>query len=365
MAAPPVKVGLDEVDKGAGPLGSFKSRGKELHVEVVGNEPRCVEGLGCRLYQGCGAFDICAGRCRYAAIGEGNALLPTVGEGIHDGAIKVMERQGISVRMCFVAKVIRSAGFVDPSEILVESLYVGIAFCIIISVLGNIEDHLLYAFEPDPVRLQRLEQFSDGEAFLFEDKVVDSMQGIARVDHCGNDGHALGIHFTARFLCQPAFDTTVVQGRAEDAGYDFFMGGCGQVGVPALYAQTGIHLFENSGVKILERSKRGCVSGFWAKLLLCGRIPAVIQSQFHELGQTDGVLACDARTLFRNATGHASKVGHIASVFDCDALFPKMEKIARYGNGCVHKLGLTTAGTYDVDSFHQIGRLHHWGIPEG
>ena len=27
--------------------------------------------------------------------------------------------------------------------------------------------------------------------------------------------------------------------------------------------------------------------------------------------------------------------------------------------------GLTTAGTYDVDSFHQIGRLHHWGIPEG
>ena len=74
-------------------------------------------------------------------------------------------------------------------------------------------------------------------------------------------------------------------------------------------------------VHFVEALELGRVTGLDAQLLLGQRILAVVEHQFHDLGQAGLVFLGDEAALAADAGGHAAVVAAVAGVFQGDAAF--------------------------------------------
>ncbi len=212
MTAAPVEIRLDKVKQVTRAPSVGQSGGQEFHIEVVGNIPCGVHSLGRGLDKRRRPFGIRAGRGRNTAVGERHTLLASVGEGVHDGAVKVVEGQGIGIKVTVLAEIVRAAFGIDRLEILKQPLHIGVAFGVVIPVLGHIKAHLLHIFIAHPVSFQGFAQRGYGEQLLVKDQFPDGVQGVARVHHSGENSHALRILVSPRLFRHAGFNAAVMQG---------------------------------------------------------------------------------------------------------------------------------------------------------
>ena len=366
MAAPKVEVGLDKIEQHARSLGAFESLGQELHVHVVAVVPDCINGLGSGLDESRAAMGICAGHCRHAGVGQGNALSAAVGQRTCHGCEVVVVGQGEGIHVCFVAEVVRAVRAIGALDVTEEAAGQLVNILDVVAVLGCLVAHLFDVFVALEVGGQGFLEHIPGQLLGVVDEVLDGVEGVDSVNTGSSDAQGLGVLGTAGFLAQAGFDAAVKQAGAEDVGNNLFAGTVAEIAYLALGVIGVIHVLQQGLVDFLKGIALFDRLHFGEDLLAGMRIVAIVHGEFHKLGQIGLTFEGHIGAATLHACAHAAEDDGLGAGFvQGDATRGEADQGAGHCCVHVHELGLTGAAAHNVHSLFEVFGLHLRSVEEG